>query len=86
MFLNLLDKHFHKENKLNKIFNRNSVKLSHNCTKNKEHTIKSHGRKTTESSTQKNAEVSSNCKEKNRCPLEGNCLIKNIVYMATVKT
>ena len=30
--------------------------------------------------------MSCNCKEKNRCPLEGNCLIKNIVYMATVET
>ena len=32
------------------------------------------------------ASTSFNCKEKNRCPLEGNCLVKNIVYMATVKT
>ena len=35
VFLNLLDKHFHKEHKLNKIFNRNSVKVSHSCTRNR---------------------------------------------------
>ena len=40
VFLNLLDKHFHKENKLNKIFNRNSVKVSYSCTRNIEHIIK----------------------------------------------
>ena len=86
VFLNLLDKHFHKEHKLNKIFNRNSVKVSYSCTRNIEHIIKNHNRKITESYIEKSAEAKSNCKEKNRCPLEGNCLIKNIVYMTTVKT
>ena len=86
MFLNLLDKHFHKEHKLNKIFNRNSVKVSHSCTRNIEHIIRNHNSKITESYIEKSAEASCNCKEKNKCPLEGNCLIKNIVYMATVET
>ena len=86
VFLNLLDKHFHKEHKLNKIFNRNSVKVSYSCTKKIEHIIKNHNRKITESYIEKNAETSCNCKEKNKCPLEGNCLIKSIVYMATVET
>ena len=40
----------------------------------------------TESYIEKSAEASCNCKVKNRCPLEGNCLIKDIVYMTTVKT
>ena len=86
MFLNLLDKHFHKEHKLNKIFNRNSVKVSYGCTRNIEHIIENHNRKITESYIEKSAETSCNCKEKNKCPLEGNCLIKNIVYMATVES
>ena len=30
--------------------------------------------------------TSCNCKEKNRCQLEGNCPLRNIVYMATMKT
>ena len=86
VFLNLLDKHFHKENKLNKIFNRNSVKVSYSCTRNIEHIIKNNNRKITESYMEKNAETSCNCKEKNKCTYEGNCLIKSIVYMATVET
>ena len=86
MFLNLLDKHFHKEHKLNKIFNRNSVKVSYVCTRNIEHIIKNHNIKITENYTEKSAEGSCSCREKNRCPLEGNCFIKNIVYMVTVET
>ena len=78
--------HFHKEHKLNKIFNRNSVKESYCCTRNIEHIIKNHNRKITESYIEKSAETSCNYKEKNNCPLEGNCLIKNIVCMATVET
>ena len=86
VFLNLLDKHFHKEHKLNKIFNRNSVKVSHSCARNIEHIIKIRNRKITESYIEKSAEASCNCKDKNKCPFEGNCLTKNIVYMATVET
>ena len=85
VFLNLLDKHFQKEHKLNKIFNRNSVKVSHSCPRNIEHIIKNHSRKITESYIEKSAEASCNCKEK-KSPLEGNCLIKNIVYMAKIET
>ena len=40
VFQNLLDKHFLKEHKLNKIFNRNSVKVSHSCPRNIEHIVK----------------------------------------------
>ena len=34
---------------------------------------------------EKSAEASCHYKEKNRCPLEGNCLVMNIVYIATVR-
>ena len=33
-FVNLLDQHFPKQNKLYKIFNRNNVKVSYSCTEN----------------------------------------------------
>ena len=69
VFLNLLDIHFHKEHKLNKIFNRNSVKVSYSCTRNIEHIIKNHNKKITESYIEKSAEASCNCKEKNKCPI-----------------
>ena len=86
VFLNLLHKHFHKEHKLYEIFNRSSVKVSYSCTRNVEHIIENQNRKITESHIEKSAEASCNCKEKSRCPLDVNCLIRNIVYMATVKT
>ena len=64
VFLNLSHRHFHKEHKLNKIFNRNSVKVSHSCTKNIEHINKNHNRKITEIYIEKSVEASCNCKEK----------------------
>ena len=33
-FLNLIDKHFPKEHKYHRLFNRNNVKVSYSCTKN----------------------------------------------------
>ena len=33
-FLTLVDKHFPKENKLRKIFNRNTIKISYSCMNN----------------------------------------------------
>ena len=83
VFLNLFDKHFHNEHKLNIIFNRTNVKLSYSTSTNMEHIFKNLNRKITEGSIVKSAEASCNCKVKNRCPLEGNCLVRNIV--CTVK-
>ena len=34
-FLNSINKHFKAENMLHKIFNQNTLKLSHSCTKNR---------------------------------------------------
>ena len=43
-FLNLLDQHFPKSNKLHAIFNRNTVKVSYSCTQNMWSMIKSHNK------------------------------------------
>ena len=43
-FLNLLDKHFPKSNKLHKIFIRNTVTVSYCCTENVTHIIRSHNK------------------------------------------
>ena len=45
--LNLLDIHFPKSNKLHKIFNRNTVKVSYCCTENLSSIIKTHNKKVT---------------------------------------
>ena len=46
-FLNLLDIRFPKSNKLHKIFNRNTVKVSYCCTENLWSIIKTHNKKVT---------------------------------------
>ena len=58
VFLNILDKHFPKEHKLNKIFNQNCVEKGHCCTRNMEHMLKNHNRKITEGYIGKGAEAS----------------------------
>ena len=44
-FLHLLDKHFNRDNPLNRICNRNTVKISYSCTKNISNILSNHNRK-----------------------------------------
>ena len=44
-FLQLLDKHFPKNNPLHKILNRNTVKVSYSCTKNIKSIMQAHNTK-----------------------------------------
>ena len=44
-FVNLLDHHFPKSNKLHKIFNKNTVKVNYSCTENIASIIISHNKK-----------------------------------------
>ena len=77
-FLSLINKHFPPENKLHKIFNRNTIKLSYSCTQNMSRIIKSHNKKiTTKNTTQK---LDCNCNQKQNCPLDGKCREKNVIY------
>ena len=77
-FLNLIDKHFPHQNKLHKIFNRNTLKLSYSCTKNIGRIIKSHNKKVTK--TEKIENLICNCRIKQDCPLNGKCREKNVIY------
>ena len=72
---------------LHKIFNRNNVKVSYSCMNNMVRIIKSHnakilGKVGTSSASHKQC----NCRKKDLCPLNGACLINNIVYKATITT
>ena len=80
-FLNLIDKHFPRNNKLYKIFNRNTVKLSYSCTKNIGRIIKSHNKKLTPKI--ETAQLDCNCRKKEDCPLNGNCRVTNVIYKCT---
>ena len=77
-FLNLIKKHFPPENKLHKIFNRNTLKLSYSCTKNMGSIIKNHNKKVI--STKTTEKLERNCRDKRNCPLNGNCREKNVIY------
>ena len=77
-FLNLINKHFPPQNKLHKIFNRNTLKLSYSCTKNMGRIIKSHNKKITTTNTSEKLDC--NCRQKQNCPLNGKCREKNVIY------
>mgnify|MGYP004361308217 CR=1 FL=1 len=83
-FLILIDKHFPRSNKLHKIFNRNSVKVSYSCTENMAQIITKHNKQLT--SKEVPTPPKCNCRKKETCPLNGNCLATSVIYQATVKT
>ena len=84
-FFGLINKHFPKDHIYHKIVNKNTIKLSYSCLPNIENIIKSHNRSIV---TQKQDEPQNrcSCRIKSSCPLNGNCLAKEIVYEATLET
>ena len=91
-FLTLVDKHFPKENKLRKIFNRNTIKISYSCMNSTKQIIDNHNKRILNSSkhTDKSTDYpvdnkSCNCRQKNTCSLKGYCLQSSVIYQATVK-
>ena len=90
-FLGLIDKHFAKDNKLRKIFNRNTIKISYSCTNNTKQIIDNHNKRILKSSEHNDTPTSKtkdnktcNCRQKDACPLDGNCLQPSVIYQATV--
>ena len=85
-FLALIDKCFPKGHTLNKILNRNTIKLSYSCLPNVERAIQNHNNKLLSlHQDQENAQRKlCNCRDKNACPLNGECLRECVVYQATV--
>ena len=83
-FLNLVSKHFPKNHRYNKIFNKNNIKVSYSCTDNLQTIIKKHNRKILETSKTPSTENNCNCRKKNDCPLKNNCLTSSVVYNANV--
>ena len=84
-FLQLVDKYFPKKHKLNKIFNRNNVKVSYSCLPNIASEITSHNKSIIRKEEIPNSPTC-NCRAKNSCPLAGNCLQKNVIYKCSVKS
>ena len=84
VFLSLIDKHFPKKHKLHRIFNRNNVKISYSCMPNIEIMIKSHNKQILYGNEKRITPRSCNCPDKGKCPLQGNCLAKGLVYKGIV--
>ena len=82
-FLALIDKHFPRNHRYHKLFNRNNVKVSYSCMKNMAAIISSHNHKVL-SPRPTQAPRQCNCRQPDRCPLKGHCLTECIVYKATV--
>ena len=76
-FLDLLLKHFPKSNKLHKIFNRNTVKVSYCCTENLYYIIRSHNKNVING--KKPTNVKCNCRNKSVCPLDGTCQQNDVI-------
>ena len=82
-FLQLVSRHFPKGHKLNKLFNRNNVKVSYSCMPSINSIITSHNKKVLTNKDESRVN-GCNCRNKDECPLNGNCLDKNVVYQAKV--
>ena len=91
-FLALVDKHFPKDHILHKIFNRNTIKISYSCMNNTKQIIDNHNRRilsppqanVTATTTATEINKTCNCRQKNTCPLDRNCLQPSVIYQATV--
>ena len=71
--MKLVDKHFPHHHKFNKIFNRNTIKVSYSCMDNMESMIHKHNAKILNPLPENTGNMCS-CREKYSCPLNGNCL------------
>ena len=82
-FLKLVRKHFPRGNPLNKIFNKNTLKVSYSCMGNIASIISSHNRNILNPDV--SSEFGCNCRSRNECPLQNKCLTPKIVYRANVE-
>ena len=85
LFLNLIDKHFPKGHKLNKCFNRNTVKATYCTLTNMKEKIGKHNMKVLNDGNKEAKENKRcNCRNKNECPIPGECNQSSVVYQADV--
>ena len=85
-FLTLIDNHFPATSKLHKIFHRSIIEVSHSCMGSIKATINQHNARIIRKKRQPASEEvrTYDCRNKNDCPLRGNCLETNVVYKTEV--
>ena len=86
IFLQLIDKHFKEDHKLNKIINKNNCKISYSCMNNIKKLIQKHNRKYLKNKNDEENTILCNCRIKNKCPLNNKCLVENVIYKATISS
>lgn len=84
-FRNIVKESFKSGHPLQKIFNKNTLKISYSCMPNLERKINTHNKSILRENPQQ-SERMCNCRSKPDCPLKGECLSNNVIYQATVKT
>ena len=92
--LDLVDKHFPKDLKLRKMFNRNNIKIGYCCMNNTKQIIDNHNKRIlttfiqtadhTAATAAINNNETCNCRQENTCPLDGNCLQSLVNYQASI--
>ena len=85
-FLRLITRHFPRNHKFSKIFNRNCVKVSYSCMENMGNILKAHNSKVSKQGGENAPTPGCNCRNKPNCPLDGHCLEQSVVYRADVST
>ena len=96
-FLNLISKHFPPGHMLQKIINKNNVKIGYSCTENIGRIIQNHNISVknknlknknknlkNKSNNKKNNEKMCSCHKKEECVLQNKCMSKEIVYKARI--
>ena len=82
-FLNLIKRYFPETNKLHKIFNKNTVKVSYSCVSNMSSILSSHNVNVI--NPYKKQTYGCNCTIMESCPLQNQCLTLKIIYRADVE-
>ena len=83
-----MDRCFPRGHTLNKIFNRNTIKISYSCMSNVKQLIDSHNKRllAAYSPSLESAKTKlCNCRKKGECPLSGQCLTSGVVYQAKIR-
>ena len=84
-FLQLVKKHFPKEYKFHKSFNKNTLKLSYSCMPKIKTKINTHNRNILRNTPSKNAKHC-NCHQKENYPMHSSCLKETLYYYATISS
>ena len=82
-FLNLVDKHFPRDHKFHKIFNRNNIEVSYSVMPSIKTAINSHNREILHPSVNSQSKTCT-CIKKRDFPLQEKCLSENTLYQADV--